>query len=416
MPTSEQLAQYLRKTLDRLYEPDKLRDSPLAAILGVADRVDTPLLLRQILVDAVESLKPDPNIPYHSPLWRAYEVLLYRYIQQFDQQEVADQLGLSVRHLRREQEAALARLAIHIWTEFQLGAESGLDERESEPLPVGSQVRSPSVNEELPWLGDPSRREPADIIDELSQVSQLLAPLADQYQVDLEVSTPDPLPELAIHPTALRQALLSLLTVAIHRTGGGRIVISAKVVQGEVAIEVLSSGLDPGARPVTEDEAVSLDMARRLVTLFDGSLSPPSDDQPFAASLSLPALGQVPVLAIDDNEDTLQLFTRYTLGTRYRLAGTRDPETVLSLARDVSPRIILLDVMMPGVDGWELLGRLRHHPATGHIPIVVCTVLTQRELALSLGASDLLRKPVTRQAFLETLDQQMSKTASESDR
>jgi len=71
-----------------------------------------------------------------------------------------------------------------------------------------------------------------------------------------------------------------------------------------------------------------------------------------------------------------------------------------------------VDVMMPGVDGWELLGRLRQHPLTGHIPIVVCTVLTQEELALSLGASDFLPKPVARQAFLEALDRQLLTAAT----
>ena len=65
---------------------------------------------------------------------------------------------------------------------------------------------------------------------------------------------------------------------------------------------------------------------------------------------------------------------------------------------------ILVDVMMPQMDGWEVLGQLRQHPLTNYIPIVVHTILAQEELALSLGASALLRKPVTRQNFLAVLD------------
>ena len=61
--------------------------------------------------------------------------------------------------------------------------------------------------------------------------------------------------------------------------------------------------------------------------------------------------------------------------------------------------------MMPQLDGWELLGRLRQHPRTSYIPIVVHTILPQEELALSLGASAFIQKPVTRQAFLAALDQ-----------
>ncbi len=122
----------------------------------------------------------------------------------------------------------------------------------------------------------------------------------------------------------------------------------------------------------------------------------------------------MPVLAIDDNTDTLQLLQRYTAGTQYRLIGTRDPEQALSLAEKLSPQIIVLDVMMPQVDGWKVLGRLQQHPLTGHIPIVVCTILAQEALALSLGASAFIRKPITRQEFLAALDHQVELMGPES--
>ena len=114
-----------------------------------------------------------------------------------------------------------------------------------------------------------------------------------------------------------------------------------------------------------------------------------------------------PVLVIDDNADALQLLQRYASGTRYQVFGARDPEQAIRLAEQLLPQIIVLDVMMPKLDGWEVLGRLQHHPVTGHIPIVVCTILAQEELALSLGASAFLRKPVSRQAFLDALDRQV---------
>ncbi len=61
--------------------------------------------------------------------------------------------------------------------------------------------------------------------------------------------------------------------------------------------------------------------------------------------------------------------------------------------------------MMPDMDGWEALGRLRQHPLTQHVPVIICTILYEQELALSLGASGYLRKPFTREAFLAALDQ-----------
>jgi CheY-like chemotaxis protein len=63
--------------------------------------------------------------------------------------------------------------------------------------------------------------------------------------------------------------------------------------------------------------------------------------------------------------------------------------------------------MMPGIDGWDLLAQLRHHPLTCDIPVLVCTVLPQEELALSLGASGFVRKPTTRQSFRQALESQI---------
>jgi CheY-like chemotaxis protein len=60
--------------------------------------------------------------------------------------------------------------------------------------------------------------------------------------------------------------------------------------------------------------------------------------------------------------------------------------------------------MMPRVDGWELLARLRQHPITAEIPVIICSVLADEELAHSLGATAVVRKPVTKQAFLTALD------------
>jgi len=77
----------------------------------------------------------------------------------------------------------------------------------------------------------------------------------------------------------------------------------------------------------------------------------------------------------------------------------------IALAEKLAPRTILLDVMMPEVDGWELLGRLSSHPVTADIPVVVCTILAQRDLALLMGASAFLRKPFTRGELLAVLDE-----------
>jgi CheY-like chemotaxis protein len=84
----------------------------------------------------------------------------------------------------------------------------------------------------------------------------------------------------------------------------------------------------------------------------------------------------------------------------------RDPVNAQPVAQKLQPAVILLDVMMHNVDGWQILSELRHMPATTAIPVVICTILPVEELALSLGANAFLQKPVTRHLFLKTLDQQ----------
>ena len=115
------------------------------------------------------------------------------------------------------------------------------------------------------------------------------------------------------------------------------------------------------------------------------------------------------MLAIDDNPDTLQLLQRYTTDTRYRLLGESDPERSLALAEETMPDIILLDVLLQDIDGWELLGRFRAHPRLGGRPVIVCTVLPQRDLALSLGAAGFLSKPVSQRQLLAALDAQVDR-------
>ena len=142
-------------------------------------------------------------------------------------------------------------------------------------------------------------------------------------------------------------------------------------------------------------------MARQLADLLQGSLVSAQG----ALELALPHALQTPILVIDDNADALQLMQRYLSGTPYGFACARDPDQGLALAARLRPGAVILDIMLPGIDGWELLGRLRAHPALLGVPIIVSTILPQEKLAMSLGAAAFLRKPVSREVLMETLDQ-----------
>ena len=106
-----------------------------------------------------------------------------------------------------------------------------------------------------------------------------------------------------------------------------------------------------------------------------------------------------------------QLIKRHLEESNYTFVGVSDPRDALAKAVACTPRVILLDVMLPGIDGWELLGRLREHPVTRATPIIVCTILPHERLSLTLGAAAFLRKPFTRAALLAALDTQVGQAA-----
>jgi CheY-like chemotaxis protein len=116
------------------------------------------------------------------------------------------------------------------------------------------------------------------------------------------------------------------------------------------------------------------------------------------------------VLVVDDNVDLVHFYRRYAAGTRYHIVHLSQGTGVLEAVESVTPDIIVLDVMLPDVDGWDLLVQLHEHPATRPIPVVVCSVVREEELALSLGASVYLPKPVRRREFIGALDQAVNLT------
>lgn len=403
MNTGEEFLKHLRDALNHLYDPDFLRRSPLAQRFDVAGRFDTPSALQRILTEAIEDLQPTNETPHQSHTWRTYDLLFYRYVQQFNQREVADQLGVSTRQLRREQHAALETLAYHLWQAFDLGDQEGPLDSEA------SEGETQALDEELAWLKSAPPEHGADLEHTLATVTALIAPLAAQHQTHLRVDATERLPKLAMHPVALRQSLLNLLGVAIPWAAGEQVVLSVTPARWEVDIEVRC--MPPGHRAAAYDaetSRVNLEITRQLARLCGGKLRTTLTPKTFCARLTLPALETLPVLIIDDNADTIQLLQRYAAGTRYQLTGARTLARALELVAQAPPQIIVLDVMMPDVDGWQVLGQLRQHPTTRQIPIVICTILAQEDLARTLGANGFVHKPVSRSTFLAALDRQVA--------
>ncbi len=110
------------------------------------------------------------------------------------------------------------------------------------------------------------------------------------------------------------------------------------------------------------------------------------------------------VLVIDDDADQRALMMRFLHREGFRTRTAADGATGLAMARDLRPRAILLDVMMPGVDGWSVLSALKQDNDLAHIPVVMVTFVEQRALAASLGAADYVLKPVRWDRFKAVMD------------
>ncbi len=408
----------LRHALQHLYDAGELRKSPLLPLLGVARRDDPATWLRRLLLQAISALKPPPDVPAQAGAWRTYQLLSLRYVEQYSQREVGADLSLSIRQVRREDSRALHALAEHLWLSHSL------HRRETAPASPERLARgvaepdgdgTPSREQEMEWLRRSSPSKVTEVGPLIEGVLKTVAPLAQSSAVALECTVPTGLPALTAQQPALRQALLNVLTAAVRCAGAGT--VSLRVWREQHKVHILVSPPRQSSAPASlgEQDRDRLEMAAQLARLAGGELVLPDlKGWPCAADLTLPAAEQVAVLVVDDNADTLKLMQRYLAGTRYRFAGTSDPMQVLATSEAPRPDIVLLDVMLPGVDGWELLERLREHPATRGVPIIVCTILPQEELALSLGAAAFLRKPVSRQALLAALDRQLGSLATES--
>lgn len=110
------------------------------------------------------------------------------------------------------------------------------------------------------------------------------------------------------------------------------------------------------------------------------------------------------ILIVDDEENIRRLLNQELSQTGYRVAQARDGVEALSLARRLRPDLIILDVMMPGVSGFDVTGALKADPRTADIPLLILSIVEDRERGLQLGADEYLTKPVDLDRLLETVD------------
>jgi CheY-like chemotaxis protein len=109
------------------------------------------------------------------------------------------------------------------------------------------------------------------------------------------------------------------------------------------------------------------------------------------------------VLAIDDDADAIEILQHNLAEAGYQVVGARGGDEGVWKAKQLRPYAIILDIMMPNKDGWQVLHELKSDPATRDIPVILLTIVDKKALGYQLGASDYLVKPLDREALLAAL-------------
>ncbi len=125
-------------------------------------------------------------------------------------------------------------------------------------------------------------------------------------------------------------------------------------------------------------------------------------DESKTAILKLPSESGI-ILVIDDDPAARDLLKNYLTRVGYQVAVAKDGQEGLRMARKLYPNAITLDVMMPGIDGWEVLSQLKADPDLAHIPVIMLTVVEDKDIGYSLGAAEYLSKPISRDQLVDVL-------------
>jgi CheY-like chemotaxis protein len=261
-----------------------------------------------------------------------------------------------------------------------------------------------------------------DMDEVLREVQQVVSAVAAAQGVALVVTADTGLLVPRADAILLRQAILNVLTYGLDRASGGQLLVTPLRQQNVAGITIraepapqLTSTARASALPARQ--GVGLLISQQLMTAMGGELLtapfPSAGERPsprtaqraetWAARL-IWSTNRAPVLlVIDDNEGLLQLFRRYLAGYTWQVIGVTDGEQARSALEQFRPTVIILDVMMPKEDGWAILQQLKADPATATIPVMICSVLNEPQLARSLGAAAYLPKPVKQRVLLQAL-------------
>jgi CheY-like chemotaxis protein len=388
----------LGNALQHLYDPDYM-PSPIFFALTGCSSSGGPGPVQAVLLETIEGLKPAPEIPLGSRSHRDYDVLYHHFALKLTQEETAQALHMSVRTVQRAQREATHAMAMLLWQGSS--AQTKRAAQASEPTTAVSTTAADwrsQAERELESLRESAPDRVTDVAQVLGGLLELESALTAGAGITLQVGHVQPNLVAAVHPSALRQTLIAAVRQLAGHISSGPITIYAGLLDAEVRI-TLTGTMD------AEQEITNGDLVQSILLPKGGRIETAVEDRQVFLYIHAPSTGQVTVLAVDDNPDMLHFYRRCTAGTRYHVIQATGGREAMAHIQAHPPDIILLDVMLPDVDGWKLLMQLHEDPTTRAIPIIICSVIREEDLAYSLGAALYLSKPVQPHHLTEALDQ-----------
>ena len=274
--------------------------------------------------------------------------------------------------------------------------------------------------------------ETVDVKGLLTEVSGIIEPLTAKNANKFEIHCPPDIGAIESDLTKLKQSLLNLLSNASKFTKDGRVDLTVSREGRMISFRVSDTGIgmtpeqlgklfqafaqaDSSTTRKFGGTGLGLAITRHFARLLGGDVTVTSEPGKGSAfTLTLPvedatkpaveaepkrtvsgdASSEFTVLVVDDDEAVHETVGGMLAREGYRVLHARSGADALTLARQELPDAITLDVMMPQMDGWSVLTALKADPDLKDIPVTIVTLLNDRAIAFSLGASGFLSKPI----------------------
>jgi signal transduction histidine kinase/CheY-like chemotaxis protein len=283
--------------------------------------------------------------------------------------------------------------------------------------------------------------ERVDLAESVKVVISTVEPLAKTKDISIGSDVTADI-SLVADPIKLKQMLLNLVSNAIKFTAnGGRVSVQARQLESWVEIAVTDTGigiagtdlerlfiefqqLDSGHGRQQEGTGLGLALTKRFAELHGGEVKVESvagRGSTFTLRLPLEARGVIElpadevhlvgpvdadrplILVVEDNPEAAEILARHLDAGGFRMQVARTGPQALIMARDLLPVAITLDILLPEIDGWQVLTQLKADELTRNIPVVVVSVIDNPALGRALGALDYFVKPVDRSALISRL-------------